>query len=79
MTYNWNPPRHFDGNYCIAPATMRTWEAAEIDAIANRGRELMEIAGREVAQYVLAQYPNAQEILIICGAGNNGGDGFAAA
>ena len=41
MTYNWNPPRHFDGNYCIAPATMRTWEAAEIDAIANRGRELM--------------------------------------
>lgn len=79
MTYKWTPPRHHDGNYCVSPSAMRSWESVEIESIPNRGRELMEIAGREVAQYVLSQYPSAREILVICGPGNNGGDGFAAA
>ncbi len=79
MTFQWNPPRHIDGNYCISPDDMRRLEAREIEEIPNRGRELMEIAGREAALAVINRYPDAQEILIFCGTGNNGGDGFAAA
>ncbi len=79
MAFLYHSPRHFDGNYCVFPADMRAWEAAEIDEIPCRGRELMEIAGREVAMHVLEHFPGVREILIFCGSGNNGGDGLAAA
>ncbi len=41
--------------------------------------ELMRRAGRAVAEKILEVRPEAQHIVIICGPGNNGGDGFAAA
>ncbi len=41
--------------------------------------ELMENAGTAVARFVAAQYPEAQRIAVLCGTGNNGGDGFVAA
>ena len=40
---------------------------------------LMENAGTHVADYVLRRYPPAQRIAVVCGKGNNGGDGFVAA
>ncbi len=79
MAFSYHPPRHIDGNYCILPKDIRKWEATEIAGISERGRELMEIAGREVAMHVLSHYPNTREILIFCGTGNNGGDGLVAA
>jgi NAD(P)H-hydrate epimerase len=37
--------------------------------------EMMEQAGRAVADAVLARYPDAQRICAVCGKGANGGDG----
>jgi hydroxyethylthiazole kinase-like uncharacterized protein yjeF len=41
--------------------------------------ELMERAGNAVAAFVRSQYPAAKRVAILCGTGNNGGDGFVAA
>ncbi len=41
--------------------------------------ELMEAAGEAVAAFCLRQYPLAQQVMLLCGKGNNGGDGLVAA
>jgi NAD(P)H-hydrate epimerase len=40
---------------------------------------LMENAGNEVASFAREHWPDANRITVVCGRGNNGGDGFVAA
>jgi NAD(P)H-hydrate epimerase len=43
------------------------------------GLTLMENAGRAVADEVSRRLPDARRVAVLCGPGNNGGDGFVAA
>ncbi len=59
-------------------------EMREIDRITSErfgvpSLTLMENAGTAVADFVISHYPAANRISVICGKGNNGGDGFVAA
>ncbi|PXF19001.1 MAG: bifunctional ADP-dependent NAD(P)H-hydrate dehydratase/NAD(P)H-hydrate epimerase, partial [Methanobacteriota archaeon] len=39
----------------------------------------METAGKAVADALRERFPHAQHIIVACGSGNNGGDGFVTA
>ncbi|MBB5339430.1 NAD(P)H-hydrate dehydratase [Tunturiibacter gelidoferens] len=52
------------------------WTAEEFGVSLDK---LMEAAGEAVAQFCLRQYPVAMRVVVLCGKGNNGGDGFVAA
>ena len=59
-------------------------EMREIDRVTTEkfgvpSLTLMENAGTAVARFVVMKYPKAWRFTIVCGKGNNGGDGFVAA
>jgi hydroxyethylthiazole kinase-like uncharacterized protein yjeF len=67
----------------LTSAQMREIEMAEIDSGAVTGLQLMERAGRGAVAAVFAKWPElaegAHRALVLCGPGNNGGDGFVVA
>lgn len=67
----------------VTAEEMRAIERAAIDGGSVTGLELMERAGRGVVEAVLAEWPRlsqgAQRAVVLCGPGNNGGDGFVIA
>ena len=41
--------------------------------------QLMENAGRNIAEEIQKRFPNTKKVVFFCGLGGNGGDGFVAA
>ena len=60
------------------------WTAAQVRELDRRaiedhgiaGRELMERAGAAALDALLRRWPASRAITVVCGAGNNGGDGY---
>ena len=67
----------------LTAAQMRAIERAAIDSGEVTGLELMERAGRGTVKAILAEWPELAEderrAAVLCGPGNNGGDGFVVA
>jgi NAD(P)H-hydrate epimerase len=60
-------------------AEMGAADAAAIAEIGIPGAVLMERAGVAATEAILARYPDARVAAVVCGGGNNGGDGFVVA
>ncbi|SIT84937.1 NAD(P)H-hydrate dehydratase [Pontibaca methylaminivorans] len=72
----------------LTAAQMRSIESAAMESGRVRELALMECAGQAVADSILAQWPDVagpesdglrRPVMVLCGPGNNGGDGFVAA
>ena len=63
----------------VTAAEMREIDRATSERFGVPSLTLMENAGAAVVEFVESQYPRAKRIGVICGKGNNGGDGFVAA
>src|SRR6056297_4242097 len=67
----------------LTAAQMRAIEKVAIESGAVTGLELMERAGRGVVEAVFEEWPELAQAphkaLVLCGPGNNGGDGFVVA
>ena len=58
---------------------MRTADRVTTERFGISSLELMEHAGRAVARFILRELPHCRHIVVLCGKGNNGGDGLVAA
>ena len=67
----------------LTAAQMRAIERAAIASGVVTGLELMERAGRGVVEAIFEEWPELQKAphraVVLCGPGNNGGDGFVVA
>ncbi|NNF04037.1 MAG: NAD(P)H-hydrate dehydratase [Rhodothermales bacterium] len=63
----------------LSSSGMRAADAYAIDDLGLGGFTLMETAGRAVADVISDVFHDATDVLILCGKGNNGGDGLVAA
>lgn len=72
--------QHLPGILPIYSAVeMRTIDRITVDEIGIPSAVLMERAGLGAAQQIVRIFPSVRSVAIVCGSGNNGGDGFVVA
>ncbi|MGH8138301.1 MAG: NAD(P)H-hydrate dehydratase [Steroidobacteraceae bacterium] len=60
-------------------AQVRALDAHAIDTLGIPGYTLMKRAGEAALRYLRTRWPTAHRIVIVCGGGNNSGDGYVLA
>ena len=60
-------------------AQVRALDAYAINTLSVPGYTLMKRAGEAALRYLRTRFPTAHSIVIVCGGGNNGGDGYVLA
>jgi hydroxyethylthiazole kinase-like uncharacterized protein yjeF len=63
----------------VSAAEMREIDRVTGERFGVPSLTLMENAGTAVAEFIASHYPAAKSVGVICGKGNNGGDGFVVA
>ncbi len=63
----------------LTPAEMGRADALAIDGGPYDGYGLMQNAGRALHREILARFPGVARAAVLCGPGNNGGDGYMVA
>ncbi len=63
----------------LTAAEMRECDRRTIEEHGVGSAQLMTRAGEAVSRFVLREFPEARRITVLCGKGNNGGDGLMAA
>ena len=67
------------GTEILTSAQMRAIESAAIASGTVTGLQLMERAGAAVAGHIRLRWPKPGRATVLCGPGNNGGDGYVVA
>ena len=67
------------GTEVLTTAQMRAMESAAMTSGEVTGLELMERAGKAVAGQIRLRWPKPGRVTVLCGPGNNGGDGYVIA
>ncbi|MDX2128806.1 MAG: NAD(P)H-hydrate dehydratase [Chloroherpetonaceae bacterium] len=64
--------------YIVTPEEMRQADYDTIIKLRVSERQLMEVAGKECFNIIQSRYPDfkSKKFLVVCGKGNNGGDGI---
>lgn len=65
--------------HVLTASEMRACDERTVEQYGISSHALMENAGSAVARLVAHQFPHAGRITVLCGKGNNGGDGLVAA
>jgi NAD(P)H-hydrate epimerase len=66
-------------SFVYAAGDVRLLDRIAIDELGIPGYELMGRAGRAAFELARGRYPDARRWLVLCGAGNNAGDGYVVA
>src|SRR5260370_42595648 len=63
----------------VTAAEMREIDRVTSERLGVPSLTLMENAGSAIARFILETFTNANRVVVVCGKGNNGGDGFVVA
>ena len=68
-----------DAMHVLSAAEMQACDRATTERFGVASIDLMRAAAKAVAAFARSQFPRARRVTVLCGTGNNGGDGMMAA